>query len=533
MTIQWEQIAAKYSAHRDSTIPSFMKLKTIPYKEVLNVTNVPATCGLLSPRELELTEKYDATALADLIKERKTTSVELVTAFCKRAAVAQQLLNCVNELLFDEALEQATKLDEHYAKTGELVGPLHGIPVSVKEHICVKGHTATASFLAKAEVIAEEDADIVETIRKAGGVLFCRTPQPQSIMQLETSSNLIGVTVNPFNRKLTPGGSSGGEGALLGIRASVLGIGSDIGGSIRSPAANNGLFGYRPSTLRLSRKGCQGAVLGQESILGVVGPLAHSVRDLNLFMNTCISSKPWLNDASVVPIPWRNPDLPAKMRIGVIRSDKVVTPQPPVQRAMQMVIDKLEKSPKFELVDVEPMEHKYSWELISELYFLDGGKVYYDLFAKVGEPIEPLTEWILNQPSTKNHDMAGVWKLVTERDAYRNKYTKYLQSYGVDLILCPAGPGPAPKLGEAKYWTYTSVWNLLDLPSAVFPVTKVDPGLDVKDESYEPMNDEDAFHYQTYNPEDYKDAPVSLQLVGKRWDDENLLAALEKVVETL
>ncbi|EPX70952.1 acetamidase [Schizosaccharomyces octosporus yFS286] len=533
MTIEWQTISAQYCAKRDSTIPESMKLKSVAGMDALNVTNVPKTCGLLTPRELELTEKYDATGLADLIKQHKTTSKELVVAFCKRAAIAQQLLNCVTELLLDEALEQATKLDEHYATTGELVGPLHGVPISVKEHISLKGHTATASFLAKVDVVAEEDADIVHTIRKAGGVFFCRTTQPQSLMQLETSSRLTGTTVNPFNRKLTAGGSSGGEGALLGIRASVMGIGSDIGGSIRSPAANNGFYGFRPSTLRLSRKGCQGAVKGQESILGVVGPLTQSARDLNLFMKACMEEKPWLEDASVVPLPWRTPNLPAKIKIGVMRNDGVVTPQPPLQRAFDIVLDKLRNSSDYELIDVEPYKHKYSWDLISELYWLDGGKANYDLFAKVGEPLEPMTEWIMKQPTVKDHDVAGVWKLVAERDEYRNQYIKHLQTYGVDFLLCPAGPGPAPKLGEAKYWTYTSVWNLLDLPSAVFPVTKVDTTLDVKDESYKPMNDDDAFQYHTYKPEDYKDAPVGLQLVGARWEDENLLAALERLVKIL
>ncbi|WBW75118.1 fatty-acid amide hydrolase [Schizosaccharomyces osmophilus] len=533
MTIEWQTISAQYCANRDSTIPPSMKLKSDPPKDMLNVTNVPKTCGLLSPKELELTENYDATGLADLIKEHKTTSKELVVAFCKRAAIAQQLLNCVNELLLEEALEQATKLDEYYATTGQLVGPLHGVPISVKEHISLKGHTATASFLAKANEIAEADSDIVQTIRKAGGVFYCRTSQPQSLMHLETSSPLMGTTLNPFNRKLTPGGSSGGEGALLGLRASVLGIGSDIGGSIRSPAANNGLYGFRPSTLRLSRKGCQGAVKGQESILGVVGPLAQSARDLNLFMKACMAGEPWLEDASIVPLPWRTPNLPTKLKIGIMRTDRVVTPQPPVQRAMEIVIDKLKDSPEYELIDIEPFKHKYSWDLISELYWLDGGKACYDLFAQVGEPLEPLTEWILKQPNVKNHDVAGVWKLVADRDEYRNQYIKHLQAYGVDFVLCPAGPGPAPRLGETRYWTYFSVWNLLDLPSAVFPVTKVDPALDVKDESYEPMNDDDAFYYQNYKPEDYKDAPVGLQLVGTRWEDENLLAALEKVVRIL
>ena len=92
----------------------------------------------------------------------------------------------------------------------------------------------------------------------------------------------------------------------------------------------------------------------------------------------------------------------------------------------------------------------------------------------------------------------------------------------VDVILCPVGPGPAPRLGNSRYWPYTSQWNLLDYPALVFPVTKVDPSKDVKDEGYTPMNEKDKYNHDLYDPENFKDAPVSLQLVGRRFEDEKV-----------
>lgn len=140
-----------------------------------------------------------------------------------------------------KALERARYCDEYRAKTGKPLGPLHGLPISVKEHIGMKGLNQNCGFIAWADRVAPEDALILTLLHNAGCVFYARTTEPQCLMHLETASNLYGVTVNPYNRSLTSGGSSGGEGALLGLRGSCLGIGTDIGGSIRSPAANCGV----------------------------------------------------------------------------------------------------------------------------------------------------------------------------------------------------------------------------------------------------------------------------------------------------
>lgn len=138
-------------------------------------------------------------------------------------------------------MEDAQACDEHLARTGRLIGPLHGIPLSLKNQINVESHLTNAGFVTWINKTAEYDAAIVQTFRKLGAVIFARTNQPQAGMHLETSNNIYGTTVNPLNRLLTAGGSSGGEGALMGMSASVLGIGGDIGGSIRVPAAFNGV----------------------------------------------------------------------------------------------------------------------------------------------------------------------------------------------------------------------------------------------------------------------------------------------------
>lgn len=136
---------------------------------------------MLSTREVEIT-KMTAVDLVSNMASGTLTAVETATAFSKRAHVGQQLLNFATEFLTDEALTRAAELDAHFKETGKIVGPLHGVPISIKEHIGLKGHTCNASYLAWSDNVAEEDALIVRLLRKAGAVFHVRTNQPQSLM---------------------------------------------------------------------------------------------------------------------------------------------------------------------------------------------------------------------------------------------------------------------------------------------------------------------------------------------------------------
>lgn len=239
-----------------------------------------------------------------------------------------------------------------------------------------------AGFISWWDRKGKDDAHVLKILWKAGCVFYARTTQPQSLMHLETSSNLYGVTVNPFNRNLTCGGSSGGEGALLGMRGSCLGLGSDIGGSVRSPAANCGIYSLRPSSYRIPVEGWESTMLGQgmavdslrrpstlanrsheEQIVAIVGPMSTSLEGIKLFMKTVIDAKPWLTEPSLVPIPWRyrKPSektvAEKKLKVGVIWHDGVVKPHPPITRALHEVVQKLRKVEGVSVVDWKPHNH--------------------------------------------------------------------------------------------------------------------------------------------------------------------------------
>lgn len=225
MTADWKARAEAYKAQLLESIPQEWRLKP----EVLanlpkDVRFIAETSGILSKDEVTLLAR-DATRLAQDVAAKKFTAVQVATAYCKSAAVAHQTTNCLMDFFPDEALERAKWLDAELERTGKPVGALHGVPISVKDMCGLVGRRVSAGWLAileSAEGVSKKDATIVKAFRDAGAIFYCKTTNPQAIMHLETNS-FLGETLNPYNTDLTPGGSSGGESALIAAGGSVLG----------------------------------------------------------------------------------------------------------------------------------------------------------------------------------------------------------------------------------------------------------------------------------------------------------------------
>lgn len=185
---------------------------------------------------------------------------------------------------------------------------------------------------------------------------------------METNNNIYGRTVNPYNKKLTCGGSSGGEGALIACRGSALGVGTDIGGSVRIPAAYCGLYGLKGSVARLPHSGLLGSHDGMDAIVGCVGPLARSARDLELFCKVMLNAEPWLSEPPLLEMPWkadvaRGQGLPEKLTIAILYDDGVVAPHPPITQEIKKYEAELRKA-GHDVVLWEPLDHQKGWELI-------------------------------------------------------------------------------------------------------------------------------------------------------------------------
>ncbi|KAI5863326.1 amidase signature domain-containing protein [Durotheca rogersii] len=399
--------------------------------------------------------------------------------------------------------------------------------------------------------VAADDAPIVKLLRDAGAVFYCQTNAPQTLMWLETSNNVTGRTLNPLNRDLSPGGSSGGESALVRFFGSPIGLAADGGGSIRGPAAFTGCVGLKATATRIPHTGSKAPMKGYDSTPYAVGPICRSVRDNVYFMETIIGLKPWTSEPYVSPLPWRPaapPSASNKITIGVYTDDGVVRPHPPVVSAISRLAAALARHAEFEVIPWTPFDHGRGYDVCRQLYYLDGGAVNAALMAAAGEPVLELSAWVVSSDVVRRRSIEEMWALNTARDAFRQEYFDHWRRGRGDgalrvptVLLGPCAPAAAPRHGTAKYWAYTAVFNLLDYPACALPTgLAVDPAdpAHARDAAYAPRRNEfdasAAALYRDHGPEGYAGAPLSVQLVGRRWDDEVVMraaAAVEAVVK--
>jgi len=301
----------------------------------------------------------------------------------------------------------------------------------------------------------------------------------------------------------------------------------------------------KPTTRRLPVGGWSATMGGAEQIVPTIGPLSTSLEGCKLFTKTIIDAEPWNKEPSLLPLPWKEEDAfkGRKLKVAVLWDDGVVKPHPPVTRALKQVVEKLKANGNVELVEWNPYKHDLAWELIANLYFSDGAAEELAAIEASGEPLRPLTHHIItDNPHVQSHTVTSMWRSCERRDAYREEYANLWNSTAtstgpngklegmVDVILCPVGPGAAPKIDTAKWWGYTSQWNLLDYPALVFPVDQVDIAKDSAKEEYRPRNEKDNYNWdlwEKYGAEGYVNAPINLQLVGRRYEDEKVIQALE------
>ncbi|KAM5383596.1 hypothetical protein ACJZ2D_002045 [Fusarium nematophilum] len=450
-------------------------------------------------------------------------------------------VNCAHEFFPDIALARAKELDEYYAQHKKTVGPLHGLPISLKDQLRIKGLETTMGYAAWIGKYDEEGSVLTSLLYKAGAVFYIKTSVPQSLMVCETINNIIGRTLNPRNKNWSCGGSSGGEGALVGFRGSVIGVGTDIGGSIRVPSAFNFLYGLRPSHGRLPYANMANSMEGQETVHSVCGPLCHSVEDMRLFVTSVLAEQPWEYDSKVIPMPWRQNEedvVKAKissggLTLGFYECDGVVLPHPPILRGVRTVVEKLQHA-GHTVVSWEPLKHGYAVDLLSKVYAADGGSDVFATLKASGEPAIPNFSDLIN-PSLPKIDMNQLWSTNLEKWAYQREYLAAIRSLEdklgkeLDVIVAPITPTAAIRHDRFKYYGYSSVINLLDFTSVVVPVTFADKKVDVKNDSFSPLTDMDKTVQAEYDAEAYHGAPVAVQIIGRRLTEERVMAIAEEI----
>lgn len=223
----WEEVRDAKASEIKSQIPSeyIIPADLLPPADQRNITSFISESGFFTDKEVGITAS-SASRITKEVVEKKWTAEEVTRAFCKSAAVAHQLTNCLTYAQFDKAIAQAKALDEEYAATGKAKGPLHGVPVSLKDNIRVKGAASTVGFATYATDYEPKNGYFVDLLISLGAIIYVKTNVPTAMMMAETTNNTFGTTTNPHNRKLTPGGSSGGESSLIAQHGSPLGCGT-------------------------------------------------------------------------------------------------------------------------------------------------------------------------------------------------------------------------------------------------------------------------------------------------------------------
>ena len=238
MTSDWKKAAKDKADSVNNLIPKEWRIPAPPSIEEQRDVTGSFIQQYLDKKEIEITET-DAVGIVKQTSSGAWSAVEVAKAFCHRAAVAHQLVNCLHEIFFDAAIADAEKADQYLKEHKKPIGLLHGLPVSLKDQFHVKDVETSmgyvgwlGTFQGKKDTGKERkfESEMVKELRALGATLFCKTSVPHTLMCGETVNNIIGYTYNPKNRNLSSGGSSGGEGALIGLRGSPVGFGTDIGG---------------------------------------------------------------------------------------------------------------------------------------------------------------------------------------------------------------------------------------------------------------------------------------------------------------
>ena len=538
-TKEYEQKRTEVQQRFADSIPMELRLpQSVIDSAPANVTAIPRECGLLSEREIAITEDYDAVALADAIATKNYTAYEVATAFAKRAVIAHQLTACLTEWFMDEALDRAKDLDNHLELTGKTVGPLHGVPISIKSLLPLKGHLVDLGILST-QTTVDFDSHAVAVLRDAGAVFYCKTNQPQLIMHLESAS-FHGRTLNPYNSKLSSGGSSGGEAALLAMGGSILGIGSDIGGSIRGPAGFCGIYGFKPTSNVLPRK--DGMIIGFAAEMTIpicIGPMSRSLRDMDLFMSVMSASRPWRVDPRLLPIPWTgistHMERSGPLKVGIMMNDGAIQIQPPVAKALEWARNRLLDAPGIEVKSFEPLRTAEAMKNTRIAYWPSGAEDLRDMVVNTGEPWMELSEYIIKDAvENPARDADGMFKLRTTQESFWFDWAAHWKTQNVDILICPVFAGPAPSHGTTRYWNYTAFWNYLDMPGAVLPTPIVAGPKGM--ESYpdnEPLSKQCENMRQLWEDGDFEGAPIGIQVVAPRCHDNELFHALEQMKEYL
>jgi fatty acid amide hydrolase len=446
--------------------------------------------------------RLGARQLAAAIAHGDLTALAAVEAHIARIESVNAALNAVVVKRYEAARDEARAADRKRA-AGERLGPLHGVPMTIKECLDFAGLPSTFGVTAHQHDFPGKDDVYVARLRQAGAIVLGKTNVSQLLMFVETDNPLYGRTQNPWDRTRSPGGSSGGEAAIIAALGSPLGLGTDIGGSCRNPAASCGIVGFKPTAGRLPDFGRGSMSIGQLAIESQVGVLARRVEDAALGLEVANGGRfpegaEWrpLGDPGAVDL--------SKLTVGYFVDDETLSPCAASARAVREACDVLE-SRGARVVPFRPPEVPMALALFCEIIAADGGRGFVRfldgspqdfrirrMISLASAPrlvlaaLGPLMRLTRQRKladlflASGHRDTSSHWRTVESLKDYRARFLGALERVTpspIDVLLSPAQALPAIRHGATAelvtIGAYSVIYNVLEYPAGVVPFTRV------------------------------------------------------------
>jgi len=492
--------------------------------------------------------------IAYKVKAGELSASEVVEAHIARIEEVNPRLNAVVVPRFEQARQEAAAADVSRQR-GEPTGALHGVPITIKENFLLKDTPSTFGLPHHKDQRAAEDGPLVKRLRGAGAIILGKTNLSQMAVYIETSNALYGRTNNPWNLDRSPGGSTGGEAAIIAAGGSPLGLGADVGGSIREPSHFCGIHGLRPTPGRLTNLDIPRGFFSEGLLEGVAsqpGPLARSVADLTLAMGVLAAPGQEAFDPAVPPMPWRDPAdiFVPRLRVAMYTDDGYFPASPAIRRAVREAGDAL-RALGAQVVEWAPPDVAESLRLFFGIFTSDGvrgliravdpdkpekqigpllqgatlpGLIRPLVAAMMGSSGQARLARIVRQIGMR--PVESYWKLVEDRNIYRRRFLAALAAGPFDVIICPPTSLPALLHGSTEHLpdfdSYARLYNVLGMPAGVVAASRVRTG----EESDRPESKDPVERMAAQVEKGSAGLPVGVQVAAPWWREDVVLAVM-------
>lgn len=503
--------------------------------------------------------KLSASDLAIIIKNGEVSAREVTEAHIQRIEEVNPDLNAVVIPLFEEARLQADQADKKRSR-GEILGELHGVPITIKEQFRVAGTETTLGYKKLIGNKYDSEGPLLAKLRAAGAIIMGKTNIIQALTGWESDNPVYGRTNNPWDLERSPGGSSGGESAIIAAGGVPLGLAGDLGGSTRVPAHFCGLHSLKPTSGRLTNDDFPADLAnhGQDAIIAQPGPIARTVGDVQLAMKILATGEATQTSDLIAPVPWPDPskvDI-TKLRIGFYTNTNFFPVSPAIRRSVEEAASALQAQGA-SVEEFTPPDISEAVRLFLSIQSAGGGDGFKYLLGD-DEPIPQVAGTIqgLSIPnelrpeiskqlaesgqahaafiisSVGTRSAAEYMALVTELKQYRKKYYAALNQGGFDAILCPPLALPAFTHGSSEHLfsavSYAIMYNTLGNPAGIASITQIHSGEESDRTASKDIADITAVQVEKGSA----GLPVGVQVVGRHWREDvvlSVMAALEEI----